>query len=50
MKVDFANGDFEFISKPGEWFIEGSKVECEGDYSSWKDFMKVCDGWVCFEE
>ena len=23
MKVDFANGDFEFISKPGEWCYEG---------------------------
>ena len=48
MKVDFTNGDFEFISKPGEWFIEGGKVECEGDYTSWKDFMKVRDGWGMF--
>jgi hypothetical protein len=48
MKVDFTNGDFEFVSKPGEWFEEGSKVQCEGDFTSWRDFMKVCDGWGLF--
>jgi len=41
----------KFISKPDEWFVEGTEVKCSeaGSYSDYKDGYKFNDGWSLFE-
>lgn len=44
MKIDFTQNEFQFISKAEEYFVEGSLVQCIGDYTEWKDDKKISDG------
>lgn len=41
----------KFISKPDEWFVEGTEAKCSetGSYSNYKDGDKFNDGWSLFE-
>jgi hypothetical protein len=48
MKIDFTQNEFQFISKAEEYFVEGSLVQCIGDYTEWKDDKKISDGWGMF--
>ena len=46
--IDFTSKDFKFIAKPDEYYVSGSEVTCEGDYTEWKDGKLVSDGWGLF--
>lgn len=41
----------KFISKPDEWFVEGTEAKCSdtGSYSDYKQGDKFCNGWSFFE-
>jgi hypothetical protein len=49
--IDFASEDFRFISKEDEdpYWVVGTVVNCEGDYSEWKPTEIIEDfGWGFF--
>ena len=48
MKIDFSSEDFVFMPKPDEYYIEGHPVQCDGDYTDWKDNKPIDDGWGFF--
>jgi hypothetical protein len=48
VKPDLTSSDFKFISKKDEWFIEGSEVTCEGDFTDWNYDKLIEDGWGMF--
>ena len=48
MKIDFTSKDFKFVSKPDEYFVSGTQVECEDDYSSWRDGDNLDIGFGMF--
>lgn len=41
----------KFISKPDEWFVEGTEALCSdaGNYSEYAEGDKFNDGWSLFE-
>ena len=41
----------KFISKPNEWFVEGSEAKCSDfcSYSCYKSGEKFNDGWSLFQ-
>jgi len=45
MKIDFSSQDFLFISKPEKYYIEGHPVQCDSDYSNWKNNKIIESGW-----
>lgn len=53
--IDFTSEDFRFISKKyinfkideNPYWVVGSVVNCEGDYTEWRD-QKIEDGWGFF--
>ncbi len=48
MKIDFTSKDFKFVSKPDQYFVEGTSVECEDDFTEWKDDKIISTGWGLF--
>jgi hypothetical protein len=48
MEIDFKSKDFKFVSKLDEYFVEGTSVECEDDFTEWKDDKIISTGWGLF--
>ena len=48
--IDFRSDDFRFISKEDEdpYWVSGTSVICEGDYTEWKPNKFIHDGWGFF--
>jgi hypothetical protein len=48
MEIDFTSKDFKFVSKPDEYFVEGTQVDCEDDFSQWKEGDNLDKGYGLF--
>ena len=48
--IDLTSDDFRFISKEDEdpYWVSGTSVICEGDYTEWKPNEFIHDGWGFF--
>ena len=46
--INFTDSNFKFISRPHQYFIEGSQVQLELDCSKWNPKMIIEDGWGLF--
>ena len=46
-KIDFLK-DFKFIAKPDEYYVGGTEVTIEADYTEWNQSLLVSSGWGFF--